>query len=124
MPLGAGVGAASKQTSTMPDVAVGWLHSLLGTLGGGKLGREIIYLGAAGSGTPIWDVLAPEGEREEAAEHIYSPRLINFFSIRQAVPVGFAQSGFCSWARWAPFFMGKKSYYRIQYIYIYLTLFQ
>ena len=37
MPLRAGVGAASKQTSTMPDVAVGWLHSLLGTLGGGEI---------------------------------------------------------------------------------------
>ena len=55
------------------------------------MGREIIYLGAAGSGTPIWDVLAPEGEREEAAEHIYSPRLINFFSIRQVVP---------KWCQW------------------------
>ena len=74
------------------------------------MGQEIIYLGAAGSGTPIWDVLAPEGEQEEAAEHIYSSRLINFFSIRQAVPVGLAWSWFCSWVHWAPFFMEKKSY--------------
>jgi len=37
---------------------------------------------------PIWDVLAPEGEQEEAGEHIYGAKLINFFPIRQAVPVG------------------------------------
>jgi len=51
------------------------VRSPLGSLGGGKL----YILGVAGYVTPIWDVLAPEGEREEAGEHIYGPKLINFF---------------------------------------------
>ena len=64
MPLRAWAGATSKQTSTMPDVAVGWLCSPLGTLGG-NLGWDILNLGVAGLDTPIWDVLAPEGKQEE-----------------------------------------------------------
>ena len=46
-----GQGAASKWTTTMPDVAVRWLCSLLGTLGGarGIFRQEILYLGRAGS---------------------------------------------------------------------------
>jgi hypothetical protein len=77
---------------------------------GGDFGREIVYLGVAGYDTPIWDVLAPEGEREEAGEHIDSPKLIKFFPIRQAVPVGLARARFCSWARWARFFIEKNVY--------------
>ena len=50
------------------------VHSPLGSLGGGKL----FILGVAGYVTPIWDVLALEGEQEEAAEHIDSPKLIKF----------------------------------------------
>ena len=48
--------------------------SPLGSLGGGKL----YILGVVGYVTPTWDVLALEGEREEAAEHIDSPKLIKF----------------------------------------------
>jgi hypothetical protein len=55
--------------TTMPDVAGGWLRSLLRTLGG-ILGREILYLGVAGLDTPIWDVLALEGEQEEALNRL------------------------------------------------------
>jgi hypothetical protein len=33
--------------TTMPDVAGGWLRSLLGALGG-DFGRDILYLGVAG----------------------------------------------------------------------------
>jgi hypothetical protein len=47
----------------------------LGSLGG----RKLYILGVAGYITPIWDVLAPEGEREEAGEHIYGPKLIKNF---------------------------------------------
>jgi hypothetical protein len=47
--------------TTMPDVAGGWLRSLLRTLGG-IFGREILHLGVAELDTPIWDVLAPQGE--------------------------------------------------------------
>ena len=54
--------------TTMPDVAGGWVG-----------GRKLYILGIVGYVTPIWDVLAPEGEQEEAGEHIYGPKLINFF---------------------------------------------
>jgi len=70
----------------------------------------LYILGVVGYVTPIWDVLAPKGEWEEAAEHIYGPILINFFPIRQAVPGGLAQAQFCSWARWARLFIEKKVY--------------
>jgi len=44
-------------------------------------------------------------------ESIYTvSKLINFFPIRQAVPVGLAQASFCSWAHWAGFFIEKKVY--------------
>jgi len=43
--------------------------------GGGKL----YILGVAGFITPIWDVLVPEGEQEEAGEHICGPKLIKKF---------------------------------------------
>jgi hypothetical protein len=55
--------------TTMPDVAGGWLRSLLRTLGG-ILGREVLYLGVAGLDTPIWDVLALEGKQEEALNRL------------------------------------------------------
>jgi len=48
----------------------------LGLLGAGKL----YILGVAGYVTPIWDVLAPEGEREKAGEHIYGPKTNQFCS--------------------------------------------
>ena len=61
--------------STMPDVAGRWVRSLLGVLEG----RKLYILGVAGYNKPIWDVLAPKREQEEAAEHIYGPKLIKFF---------------------------------------------
>ena len=69
------VGDASKQPSTMPDVAGGWSCSLLGA-SGGILGGKLYILGVAGYNRPIWDVLALQGEREEAGEHVYGPKLI------------------------------------------------
>jgi len=50
--------------------------SPLGLLGA----RKLYILGVAGYVTPIWDVLAPEGEREEAGEHIYGPKTNQFCS--------------------------------------------
>ena len=52
------------------------MRSLLGLLGA----RKLYILGVAGCVTPIWDVLAPEGEREEAGEHIYGPKTNQFCS--------------------------------------------
>jgi hypothetical protein len=61
----------------MPDVVGRWVRSLLGTLGA-IFGAKLYILGVAGYDTPIWDVLVPEGEQEEAGEHIDSPKLIKF----------------------------------------------
>ena len=82
----------------MPDVAGGWLCLLLRTLGG-IFGREILYLDVAGLDTPIWDVLAPQGEQERALNRLtMRPRSLAFL-IRQAVPVGLAGARFYCWAR-------------------------
>jgi hypothetical protein len=93
----------------MPEVVVGWVRSLLGSLGG-NLGRKFYISAVAGHNTPIWDVLALQGEREEAGEHLYGAKLINFFPIRQAVPVGLAWARICYWACWARFFIIQITY--------------
>jgi len=88
----------------MPDVAGGWLRSLLRTLGG-IFGREISYLGVAGLVTPIWDVLAPQGEQEQVLNRLTTRPRSPAFPIRQAVPVGLAGARFCCWAHWARLFI-------------------
>jgi hypothetical protein len=120
MPLGAWVGAASKQTSTMPDVAGGWLRSLRS---GGILGGDILYLGVSGLDTPIWDVLAPEGEQEEAPNRSRTDSISPGFPIRQAVPLGLARARFFCWARWARFFMGEKKDYRKYNTFVFIVPF-
>ena len=91
----------------MPDVAGGWLCLLLGALCG-ILGGKLYILGVAGYVTPIWDVLAPQREQEEAGEHLWGDRLLGIFPIRdsfpirQAVPVGLPR---------ARFFLIKRMYY-------------
>ena len=82
----------------MPKAVVGWCAHW----GGGKL----YILGVVGYITPIWDVFAPEGEREEAGEHLHGPKLINFFPIRQLVPMGLAWAWICSWACFGFIFHG------------------
>jgi hypothetical protein len=77
----------------MPDVAGGWLRSLLRTLGG-IFGREISYLGVAGLDTPIWDVLAPQGVQERALNRLTTGSRSPAFPIRQAVPAGLVGLGF------------------------------
>jgi len=93
----------------MPDVAGGWVCLLLGMLGA-ILGAKLYILGVAGYDKPIWDVLVLQGEQEEAGEHLHGAKLINFFPIRQVVPARLAQAQFCSWARWAWFFIEKNVY--------------
>ena len=93
----------------MPDVAGGWLRSLLRTLGG-ILGWEILYLGVAGLDTPIWDVLALQGEEEEALNRLRTGSISPGFPIRQAVPLGLAR---------ARFLMQKKRYITCYSIFTY-----
>ena len=79
------------------------VRSLLGGFGGGKLN----ILGVVGYNTPIWDVLALQGERDEASQRLWGDILLGSFPIRQAVPGGLAWARFCSWARWAQFSIEK-----------------
>ena len=88
----------------MPDVAGRWLRSLLRMLGG-IFGWEILYLGVAGLDTPIWDVLAPQGEQERALNRLTMRPRSPAFPIRQVVPVGLAGAQFCCWACWAQLFI-------------------
>jgi hypothetical protein len=37
---------------------------------------------------PIWDVLALQGEREEAGERLYGAKLINFFQLGKRCQMG------------------------------------
>jgi hypothetical protein len=41
--------------------------------------------------TPIWDVLAPQGEQERVLNHLRTGSRSPAFPIRQAVPVGLAR---------------------------------
>jgi len=106
----------------MPDVAGRWLCSLLHMLGG-IFRWEISYLGVAGLDTPIWDVLAPQGVQERALNHLTTCPRSPAFPIRQAVPVGLAQARFCSWARWARFFILKFLYLSIYSVFKHITAF-
>jgi len=72
---------------------------------------KFYILGVAGYNTPIWDVLALQGEREEAGERLHSAKFENYVLIRKAVPVGLPWAWFCSWACWAWFFITKNMYY-------------
>jgi len=79
----------------MPDVAGEWLW-------------EFSYLGVAGLDTPIWDVLAPQGEQEQVLNHLRMGSRSLAFQIRQLVPFGLGQAQFCCWAHWAQFFVVEK----------------
>jgi len=72
---------------------------------GGIFGWEISYLGVAGLDTPIWDVLAPQGEQEQALNHLTMRPRSPAFPIRQAVPVGLAGAWFFCWAHSAQLFI-------------------
>jgi hypothetical protein len=96
------------------------VRSLLGALGGIS-GGKLYILGVAGYNTPIWDVLALQGEREEAGERLYGAKFENYVPIRQAVPVGLARARFCCCARRAPFFIIKITYMSSYSLFTYIT---
>ena len=93
----------------MPDVAGGWLCSLLGA-SGEILGGKLYIFGVAGYITPIWDVLALQGERDGAGQRLWGAKLIKYFPIRQPVPVGLARARFCWLGSLGSVFHGKKLY--------------
>jgi len=83
----------------------------------------LYILGVAGYNKPIWDVLALQGEQEEAGERHHGAKFENYVPIRQAVPVGHARAWFFSWAHWAWFFIEKNVYYSKYSISTYILLF-
>jgi hypothetical protein len=90
----------------MPEAVVRWCAhcwARWGGIGGGNF----YILGVAGFITPIWDVLAPQGEQERALNHLRMCSRSLAFPIRQVVPVGIARIQFCCWARWARFIIEK-----------------
>ena len=98
------------------------VRSLLASLGGISGGKFYI-LGVAGYNTPIWDVLALQGKREEAGKRLYSAKFENYVPIRQAVPVGLAQAQFCCCAHHARFFIIKITYMSSYSLFTYITPF-
>ena len=72
----------------MPDVVLGWFCLLLSMLGGG-LGREISYLGVEWLVTPIWDVLAPQGEQERALNRLKTGSISRISQLGKQCHLGF-----------------------------------
>jgi len=98
------------------------VRSLLGALGGIS-GGKLYILGVAGYNTHIWDVLALQGEQEEAGECLHSAKFENYVPIRQAVPVGLARAWFCYCSHHVWFFIIKIIYMSSYSLFTYITPF-
>ena len=55
---------------------------------GGFLGGKFYILGVAGYNKPIWDVLALEGEWEEAGERLYSAKFVELSQLGKRCHLG------------------------------------
>jgi hypothetical protein len=105
----------------MPEAVVGqcarcWAR--WGGIGGGNfyIWEGLVYY------MPIWDVLAPQGVAGGSGRACGNMFQLSGFPIRQAVPVGL-WARFCSWARWARFFIEKKVYCGRHSVFTYNLLF-
>jgi len=74
----------------MPKAVVGWCAHCWGLIGGGKF----YILGVAGYNTPIWDVLALQGEREEAGERFHGAKFEIMSELGKRCQLGFLGLGF------------------------------
>ena len=88
----------------MPEVMVGWCAHCWAHWGGIS-GRIFYILEGMIYNTPIWDVLTPEEEQEEAGEHLSTHSRCLAFPIRQVVPVGLPQALDHCWAHWLWFLL-------------------
>jgi hypothetical protein len=69
----------------MPEIVVRWCTRCWGAIGG-----RIFYIsGVAGLDTPIWDVLAPQGERVGAVEHLCGDRFVELSQLGKRCQLGF-----------------------------------
>jgi hypothetical protein len=63
---------------------------------GGDLGREIVYFGGSRVNTPIWDVLALQGE-QEGLESVYTvPNLKIMSQLGKRCQLGLLELGFAA----------------------------
>ena len=69
----------------MPEIMVGWCARCWGAIRGGKF----YILGVAGLYTPIWDVLAPQGERVGAGERLCGDRFVELSQLGKRCQLGF-----------------------------------
>jgi hypothetical protein len=74
----------------MPEIVVGWCARCWGAIGSGKFHIS----GVAGLDTPIWDVLAPQGERVGAGEHLCGDRFVELSQLGKRCQLGLLGLGF------------------------------
>jgi hypothetical protein len=77
----------------MPEAVVGWCACCWARWGGIRGGNFYIWEGMIYY-TPIWDVLAPQGEQERALNHLKMSSRSPVFQIRQSVLLGLAWAQF------------------------------
>ena len=67
----------------------------MGALAVGHDGGQKLYtLGVAGYNKPIWDVLALQGEREEAGERLYGAKFVELSKLGKRCQLGLLGLGF------------------------------
>jgi hypothetical protein len=74
----------------MPAMVVGCCTRCWGAIGGGIF----CISGVAGYDTPIWNVLAPQGERVGAGEHIYGARFVELSKLGKRCQLALLGLGF------------------------------
>jgi hypothetical protein len=97
------------------------VRSLLGSLGG-NWGREFLYLGRISILYAHLGCFGAPGGAGGSGRACGNMFQLSGFPIRQAVPVGL-WARFCSWARWARFFIEKKVYCGRHSVFTYNLLF-
>ena len=76
----------------MPETVVGWCAHCWGLIGGEKF----CILGVAGYNRPIWDVLALQGEQEEAGERLHGAKFVELSQLGKRCQVGFLTLSFAA----------------------------
>ena len=91
----------------MPEIGVGWCACGWWVIGGGKS----CILGVAGLYTPIWDVLAPQGERVGAGEPLCGDRFVELSQLGKRCQLGLLRLSFAPGRICGRFWIGKQCIY-------------
>jgi len=102
----------------MSEVVIGWCARCWA-----GLGLENLYLGRNDTLYTHLGCFGGKGRAGGGGRATGNASQMSGFPIRQAVPVGL-WARFCSWARWAWFFIEKKVYCSIYSVFTYNLLFQ